>query len=188
MKNIVVFCGSAFGAKPEYAEVARRTGELIAKRGFGLVYGGGHVGLMGTVADGALAAGGSVIGVITEFLMGREVGHHGLTELIVVQTMHERKAAMAQRGDAFLVLPGGIGTMEEFFEVWTWAMLGSHEKPVGVVNTSGYYDGMIEFADKMVEQGFLKAKNRKLMLTAPTPEAILDQFDLGSPILTAGKV
>lgn len=186
MKNIVVFCGSAFGNRPDYSEVARRTGELIAQRGHGLVYGGGHVGLMGTVADGALAAGGPVVGVITEFLLGREVGHHGLTELIVVRTMHERKAAMAERGDAFLVLPGGIGTMEEFFEVWTWAMLGSHHKPVGVVNTAGYYDEMIKFADRMVSEDFLSPNYRQLMLTGSTPEEVLDQFDFGSPIITAG--
>ena len=176
MKNIVVFCGSAFGNDPIHTEIARHTGELIARRGHGLVYGGGHVGLMGVVADAALAAGGPAIGVITEFLLGREVGPHGLTELIVVRTMHERKAAMAERGDAFLVLPGGIGTMEEFFEVWTWAMLGSHSKPVGVVNTAGYYDLMIQFADQMVENGFLKPKYRQLMLTAETPEQALDLF------------
>jgi uncharacterized protein (TIGR00730 family) len=178
MRNICVFCGSAFGNAPVYAETARRAGELIARRGLGLVYGGGHVGLMGTVADAALAAGGPVVGVITDFLRGREVGHHGLTELIVVRTMHERKAMMAERADAFLVIPGGIGTMDEFFEIWTWAMLGAHAKPVGLVNTAGYYDGLIAFTDHMVVKGFLKTQYRRLLLVGDTPESVLDQMGL----------
>ncbi|WP_020474792.1 LOG family protein [Zavarzinella formosa] len=185
MKNIVVFCGSAAGSQPVYAETARRTGELIARRGHGLVYGGGHVGLMGTVADAALNAGGTVIGVITDFLMAKEVGHGGVTELIVVRSMHERKAEMAVRADAFLVLPGGIGTMDEFFEIWTWAMLGDHAKPIGVVNTEGYYDGLFAFADHMVAQGFLKPKYRELVLVGDTPESVLDQFNLTEGAITA---
>src|SRR5262245_15001901 len=176
MNRVCVFCGSSMGGRAEYTEAAARTGELIARRGLGLVYGGGHVGLMGVVADAALAAGGEVIGVITQALLDREVAHTGLTELLVVRTMHERKARMAALSDAFLVLPGGIGTLEEFFEVWTWGQLGEHAKPVGLVNVGGYYDGLIGFVDAMQAEGFLKAKHREMLIVADTPAAALDAF------------
>lgn len=173
MKNICVFCGSASGVDPAYAKAARQTGEQLVQRGFGLVYGGGHVGLMGVVADAVLAQGGYVFGVITEDLMGREVGHRGLSELQIVRTMHERKTIMAERADAFLILPGGIGTLEEFFEEWTWAVLGDHTKPIGLVNTAGYYDDLITFLDHMVQQGFLKEKYRRLLIVGSTVEETL---------------
>lgn len=186
MKRVCVFCGSSSGARAEYARAAAETGELVARRGLGLVYGGGHVGLMGVVADAALRAGGEVIGVITQALKDREVAHAGLTELHVVRTMHERKALMAALGDAFLVLPGGIGTLEEFFEVWTWGQLGEHAKPVGLVNAGGYYDGLVQFVDTMRAEGFVKAKHRDMLIVADTPAAVLDAFARYEPP-TVGK-
>ena len=176
MRRVCVFCGSSSGARAEYARVAAEAGELIARRGLGLVYGGGHVGLMGVTADAALRAGGAVVGVITQALKDREVAHTGLTELHVVRTMHERKARMAALGDAFLVLPGGIGTLEEFFEVWTWGQLGEHAKPVGLVNSAGYYDGLVQFFDTMRAERFLKPKHREMIVVADTPAAVLDGF------------
>jgi uncharacterized protein (TIGR00730 family) len=176
MNRVCVFCGSSSGARAEYALVSAQTGALIARRGLGLVYGGGRVGLMGLTADAALRAGGPVIGVITRALKGREVAHTGLTELRVVHTMHERKALMASLSDAFLVLPGGIGTLEEFFEVWSWGQLGEHAKPVGLVNAGGYYDGLVTFFDTMRAEGFLKAKHRDMLVVADTPAAVLDGF------------
>ena len=176
MNRVCVFCGSSTGGRAEYTQAAAETGELLARRGLGLVYGGGHVGLMGVAADAALRAGGSVIGVITQALQDREVAHDGLTELYVVRTMHERKARMAALSDAFLVLPGGIGTLEEFFEVWTWGQLGEHTKPVGLVNASGYYDGLIDFLDTMGAEGFLKQKHREMLVVADRPAAVLDGF------------
>ena len=181
MNRVCVFCGSSSGARAAYARAAAETGELIARRGLGLVYGGGHVGLMGVVADAALRAGGSVVGVITQALKDREVAHDGLTELHVVRTMHERKALMAALGDAFVVLPGGIWTLEEFFEVWTWGQLGEHAKPVGLVNAGGYYDGLVQFFDTMLAEGFLKAKHRQMLVVGDTPAAVLDAFDRYEP-------
>jgi uncharacterized protein (TIGR00730 family) len=186
MKRVCVFCGSSSGARAEYARAAAETGELVARRGLGLVYGGGHVGLMGVVADAALRAGGEVIGVITHALKDREVAHAGLTELHEVRTMHERKALMATLGDAFLVLPGGIGTLEEFFEVWTWGQLGEHAKPVGLVNAGGYYDGLVQFVDTMRAEGFVKAKHLDMLIVADTPAAVLDAFARYEPP-TVGK-
>jgi uncharacterized protein (TIGR00730 family) len=176
MKRLCVFCGSSSGARAEYARAAAETGELVAHRGLGLVYGGGHVGLMGVVADAALRAGGEVVGVITQSLKDREVAHEGLTELHVVRTMHERKALMAALSDAFLVLPGGIGTLEEFFEVWTWGQLGEHAKPVGLVDAGRYYEGLVGFLDTMRTEGFLKPKHREMLIVADTPAAVLDAF------------
>jgi uncharacterized protein (TIGR00730 family) len=176
MNRVCVFCGSSSGARAEYALAAAQTGELIARRRLGLVYGGGHVGLMGVVADAALRAAGEVIGVITQALKDREVAHEGLTDLHVVRTMHERKSLMAGLSDAFLVLPGGIGTLEEFFEVWTWGQLGEHAKPVGLVNSGGYYDGLVQFVDTMRSEGFLKPKHREMLIVADTPGAVLDVF------------
>jgi len=176
MNRVCVFCGSSSGARAEYARAAAETGELIARRGLGLVYGGGHVGLMGVVADAALRTGGRVVGVITQSLKDHEVAHTGLTELHVVRTMHERKALMASLSDGFLVLPGGIGTLEEFFEVWTWGQLGEHAKPVGLVNAGGYYDGLVRFLDAMRAEGFLKPKHREMLMAADSPSDVLDAF------------
>jgi uncharacterized protein (TIGR00730 family) len=176
MRRVCVFCGSSAGARAEYAQAAAAAGDLLAAHRLGLVYGGGHVGLMGVLADAALRAGGEVLGVITQALQDREVAHTGLTDLYVVRTMHERKARMAALGDAFLVLAGGIGTLEEFFEVWTWGQLGEHAKPVGLVNTAGYYDGLIQFLDAAVAEGFLKPKHRQMLIVRDTPAAALDAF------------
>jgi uncharacterized protein (TIGR00730 family) len=162
MQRICVFCGSSFGTRPEYAESARQIGRLIAESGLELVYGGGNVGLMGLVADAALAAGGKVIGVIPEALMRWEVGHLDLTELRVVASMHERKATMAELSDGFIALAGGIGTMEELFEVWTWGQLGLHAKPLGFLDVAGYYAHLHAFLDHMTAEGFLKPRHRQL--------------------------
>ncbi|HJZ92139.1 MAG TPA: TIGR00730 family Rossman fold protein [Gemmataceae bacterium] len=186
MNRVCVFCGSSLGARSEYSHAAAETGALLAGRGLALVYGGGHVGLMGVVADAALRAGGSVIGVITQALVDREVAHSGLTELHIVHTMHERKALMASLADAFLVLPGGIGTMEEFFEVWTWGQLGEHAKPVGLVNVAGYFNDLIRFLDHAVDEELLKPKHRGMLIVADSPAAVLDAF-AGYQPPTVGK-
>ncbi|MEW6613255.1 MAG: TIGR00730 family Rossman fold protein [Pseudomonadota bacterium] len=177
MKRICVFCGSSTGFDPRHAQAARALGGTLAQRRLGLVYGGGHVGLMGILADAVLAADGEAVGVIPEVLMEREVGHHGLTELHVVGSMHERKARMAELSDGFIALPGGIGTLEEFFEVWTWAQLGLHRKPVGLLNVAGYFDYLIAFLDHTVAQGFLQDRHRALVLEDRDPAAMLDRFE-----------
>lgn len=151
-------------------------GGALARRGIGLVNGGGHVGLMGAAADGALEAGGEAIGVIPRALMDRELGHKGMTELRVVESMHERKALMAELSDGFVALPGGIGTLEELFEAWTWAGLGIHQKPVGVLDVAGYWDPLLEMADRMVAEGFLPEHLRKALLVAREPDALIDAF------------
>lgn len=151
-------------------------GGALARRGIGLVNGGGHVGLMGATADGALEAGGEAIGVIPRALMDRELGHKGMTELRVVESMHERKALMAELSDGFLALPGGIGTLEELFEAWTWAGLGIHEKPVGVLDVAGYWDPLLQMADRMVAEGFLPEHLRRALLVAREPDALIDAF------------
>jgi uncharacterized protein (TIGR00730 family) len=161
--SICVYCGSRPGRLPSHAAAARQTGTLIARLGWQLVYGGGRAGLMGEVADATLQAGGRVVGVIPQSLMQRELGHTGLSELHVVQTMHERKRLMAERSDAFLALPGGIGTLEELFEVWTWRQLGYHDKPVGLLNTEGYYDKLLAFVADMAEHGFVQPAQRALL-------------------------
>jgi uncharacterized protein (TIGR00730 family) len=153
--SVCVYCGSRPGNDARYAEVAREVGHWIGSRGGQLVYGGGRSGLMGIVADSALAAGGTVVGIIPQALVDRELAHKGCQELLVVETMHERKRLMAERADAFVALPGGIGTFEEFFEVWTWRQLGYHDKPVGLLNTGGYYDGLVRFLESTVTHGFL---------------------------------
>ena len=150
MKSLCVFCGSSAGRDEAYVETARQLGRLLAERGITLVYGGGAIGLMGACAEACLAAGGKVVGIIPEHLMRMEVGSLDLTELHVVKTMHERKAMMAELSDGFIVLPGGVGTMEEFFEVWTWGQLGIHRKPFGVLNVKGYYDALFSFIATMV--------------------------------------
>jgi uncharacterized protein (TIGR00730 family) len=176
MRRICVFCGSSMGAAPEYAEQAAGLGKLLAEREIGLVYGGASVGIMGVVADAALAGGGEVIGVIPENLMRVEIAHAGLTELHVVPGMHERKAKMAELSDGFLALPGGAGTLEELFEVWTWAQLGLHTKPIGLVEVNGYFRTLQKFADHMVDEGFLRPQHRDLVSVNPDPAVLLDTF------------
>ena len=161
--SICVYCGSRPGADPRFAQSARDTGALIGSQGWELVYGGGNVGLMGMVADATLAAGGTVYGVIPQTLIEKEVGHTGLTELHVVDNMHTRKTMMFERADAFVALPGGIGTFEELFEIWTWYQLGMHRKPFGLLNVAGYYDPLIVMLDSMVAQGFLNSAVRGLL-------------------------
>jgi uncharacterized protein (TIGR00730 family) len=172
--RICVFCGSASGVRPAYRTAAEAMGRAVAARGLGLVYGGGHVGLMGATADGALAGGGEVIGVIPRTLMDRELGHRGLTSLRVVETMHDRKALMAELSDAFVALPGGIGTLEELFEAWTWAGLGIHRKPVALLDVEGYWDPLVAMADRMVAEGFLAPHLRAALLAGTDPGALLD--------------
>jgi uncharacterized protein (TIGR00730 family) len=161
--SICVYCGSRPGEMPEYADAALAVGHEIGRRGWQLVYGGGRAGLMGVVADAALAAGATVVGVIPQSLMGRELGHRGLTELHVVDTMHQRKMMMAERSDAFLALPGGIGTFEELFEVWSWRQLGYHDKPLGLLNVAGYYDALLSFLRQSVSQGFMSEAQTSLL-------------------------
>lgn len=171
-----VFCGSSSGANPAFTEAAAAVGELLAARGIGLVYGGGRVGLMGTLADAALRAGGEVIGVIPESLMAWEVGHTGLTELRIVESMHARKAMMAELSEAFLALPGGFGTWEELCEVLTWAQLGLHGKPCGILNVDGYYDPLLALFDHAVRERLLRPEHRSLALTDTDPARLLDRL------------
>ncbi len=172
-KWVCVFCASAAGASPWYLEAAADLGLRIAKRGYGLVYGGATVGAMGAVADAALAAAGEVVGVIPDVIREREIDHKGLTELHVVRTMHERKALLAARADAFVALPGGYGTMDEFIEIVTWAQLRIHAKPCVLVNVNGFWNGLLAFLDHCVEQGMILAENRTLVQVAPDPEQAL---------------
>jgi uncharacterized protein (TIGR00730 family) len=172
-KWVCVFCASAAGASPDYLNAARDLGRRIAQRGYGLLYGGATVGAMGALADAALAAGGPVVGVIPEVIREREIDHRGLTELHVVGTMHERKAMLASRADAFVALPGGYGTMDEFIEIVTWAQLRIHAKPCVLVNVNGFYDGLLRFLDTCVREGFIQAENRKLVQVARDPEEAL---------------
>ncbi len=172
--SLCVYCGSRDGEHPSYVHAADQIGRRLARQGGRLVYGGGRVGLMGVVADAVLAEGGEVVGVIPQTLMDREVGHPGLTELHVVQTMHERKRLMAERADAFLALPGGIGTFEELFEVWTWRQLGYHDKPVGLLNVQGYYDGLLGFLGHTVAQGFLSPAQHGVLQVGTDPAALLE--------------
>jgi uncharacterized protein (TIGR00730 family) len=176
IKSICVYCGSNAGAKPEYAATAKALGQTLAARGFTLVYGGGKVGLMGIVADAVLAAGGKVIGVIPEFLALREVAHAGLSELIVVTSMHERKAEMERLSDAFIALPGGIGTMEELFEIWTWSQLGQHKKPCGLLDAADYYADLNAFLDRMAADGFVNPDHRAMLHFSETADELLDAF------------
>lgn len=173
LKRVCVFCGSSPGVRPEYAEAARALGRALAARRVGLVYGGGRTGLMGVVADAVLEAGGEVIGVIPEALMAREVGHAGVTELHVVGSMHQRKALMAELSDAFVALPGGFGTWEEFCEVLTWSQLGLHPKPCGLLDVAGYYAPFVALVDHAVAEGFVKPTHRTLVLEATDPERML---------------
>jgi uncharacterized protein (TIGR00730 family) len=174
--RICVFLGSSPGRDPVYAQAAAQFGGLLAQRGIGLVYGGGTVGLMGIIADAACAAGGEVIGIIPEALRKREHDHQGISELHVVQTMHERKAMMAKLSDGFVCLPGGIGTLEELFEVWTWAQLGYHSKPCGLLDVAGFYAPMSAFIDHVVAEGFLQPQHRAALLIEREPAALLDRM------------
>jgi len=171
--SICVYCGSRHGARPAYAAAARALGRAIGSRGWQLVYGGGQVGLMGEVADATLAAGGRVVGVIPETLKKLEVGHLGLHELHVVPNMHVRKQMMAERADVFIALPGGIGTLEELYEVWTWRQLGYHDQPIGLLNVDGYYDDLLRFMGKSVEQGFLSPAQHGVLQVGTDPEQLL---------------
>jgi uncharacterized protein (TIGR00730 family) len=181
MKRICVFCGSSPGARPEYRERARELGALLARRGLGLVYGGGSVGLMGVVADGALSAGGEVIGIIPRALEARELDHRGLTQLHVVGSMHERKAMMEQLSDGFVALPGGAGTLEELFEILTWSQLGIHRKPAGMLDVAGYYEHLCRFLDHAVAERFLRPEHRALLLVERDPAALLDRMSAWTP-------
>lgn len=177
IESICVYCGSSPGSDPAYVRSAAAFGRLLAGRGIRLVYGGGDVGLMGAVADGALDAGGEVVGVIPQALLDLEVGHQGLTKLHVVTSMHERKAMMAELADGFVALPGGLGTFEELFEVLTWNQLGFHAKPTGILNINGYYDALITLLDGSVTARFVKPVHRALLMDETDPEVLLDRFE-----------
>ncbi|TPG15342.1 TIGR00730 family Rossman fold protein [Sphingomonas oligophenolica] len=174
MKRLAIYCGSATPADPVYIDTARLVGRTLAERGIGVVYGGGRLGLMGAVADSALAAGGEVIGVIPQALVDAEVAHRGLTELHTVTGMHQRKQAFTDLSDGFVTIPGGTGTMDELWEALSWAQLGYHADPVGLLNVAGYYDHLIAFWDKMGEVGFVRAQHRDLLIVADTLDTLLD--------------
>ena len=174
--KIAVYCGSASGNKPEYIEAAEKLGRYFAAQGIDLVYGGGKVGLMGTIADAVLQAGGRVYGFIPEALEAKEIAHTGLTELTVVPDMHMRKAAMADMADAFVALPGGVGTFEEIFEVWTWAQLGYHSKPCAFYNVGGFYDSLFAFTDSVADAGFMKREYIDMLIKTDQPDDLLAQI------------
>lgn len=182
MQSVCVFCGSNFGDKPIYRELAAQLGRTLADRGLTLVYGGGNVGLMGVVADAALGAGGRVVGVIPQALVDWDVAHNGLTDLVVVQSMHERKARMADASDAFIALPGGYGTFEELCEVLTWSQLGLHSKPCGVLNIEGYYDPLLALFERAVQDRFLGAEHQDLVLAETDVNALLDRVASYQPV------
>lgn len=176
MKNITVFCGSSFGTDEIFREQAELLGKTLAKQNIGLVYGGANVGLMGAVADGALSENGTVIGVLPNFLRSKEIAHLGLTELIVVESMHERKTKMNDLCDGVIALPGGFGTLEELFEMLTWAQLGLHKKPIAILNTNGFYDSLIQLTETMVEKGLLKEVNQKMLLVSDNIPDLLEKM------------
>jgi uncharacterized protein (TIGR00730 family) len=184
LRRVCVFCGSSTGTSPAYRNAAERLASEMTARGIGLVFGGGCVGLMGIVADAVLAAGGHAIGVIPHAMVAREIAHHGLPDLRIVSSMHERKAMMAELSDAFLALPGGFGTFEEFFEVVTWTQLGLHRKRCGLLNVKGFYDPLLALVNRAVEEGFIKAENRAIVTADSDPAALLDR--LAQP-LAAGE-
>jgi uncharacterized protein (TIGR00730 family) len=181
MRAVCVFCGSREGARPSYGEAARLVGRTLARRGIGVVYGGGRVGLMGAVANAALEEGGEVVGVIPEALLAREIAHEGLTKLHVVGSMHERKRLMDDLSDGFVTLPGGYGTFEELLEVISWAQLGIHGKPCGLLDVDGYYRSLATLFDEAVKEGFLSPRHRSLVLTERDPESLLDAMDRYTP-------
>ncbi len=179
--KICVFCGSSLGRDRVYKQAASLTGTLLARRGTELVYGGGHVGLMGVVADAALAEGGQVTGIMPRALYEREIAHRGLASLVVVDSMHERKAEMAKRSDGFIALPGGAGTLEEMFEQWTWAQLGVHQKPCGFLNTKGYFDPLRSMIERFVTEGFMRPEYADMLVFSEVPSEILDAFESYAP-------
>ena len=181
LASLCVFCGSRSGAAPVFGEAARSLGTLLAEQGITVVYGGARIGLMGAVADSALAAGGRVIGVIPEAIAAIEIAHEGLTELHRVGSMHERKALMAELSDGFVALPGGLGTLEELFEVWTWAQLAIHAKPIGLLNVEGFYDSLLAFVAQQEQAGFVNAQHRALLQAAPEPAALLERLAATPP-------
>ena len=182
MKRLAVYCGSASPADPRYIQATRDVGTALAERGIGVVYGGGRLGLMGAIADSALAAGGEVIGVIPKALVSLEVAHRGLTDLQVVDTMHERKQAFTDLADGFLTLPGGTGTMDELWEALSWAQLGYHSKPVGLLNVSGYYDGIIAYWRMMQDVGFLRPQHRDLLIASDNLADLLEAMMAHQPV------
>ena len=173
MQRVCVFCGSSPGARQAYADATAEVARLLAGEGIGVVYGGGHVGLMGVLADTAMAAGGVVIGVMPQALVDREIGHTGISELRVVGSMHERKALMADLSDAFIALPGGAGTLEELFEVYTWAQLGLHDKPCGLLDVEDYFSGLVGFLDHAVDERFLREEHRAMLIVEREPRALI---------------
>jgi len=181
MKRICVFTGSSTGSRAEYLAAARTMGDALVRRQIGLVYGGARIGLMGALADAVLAARGHVTGVIPKALVAREVAHAGLTDLRIVASMHERKALMADLADGFIALPGGWGTMEEFFEVLTWGQLGLHRKPCGLLNVGGFFDGLLSFIDHSIDEGFVRREHRPMVLVSESPDALLDRFGHYAP-------
>jgi len=182
MDSIAVFCGSSAGNNPNVTHIAFQLGKYLANKGINLVYGGAKVGLMGQVADGVLSQKGTVIGVIPDFLKRKEIFHPNITELMVVETMHERKLKMHELSNGFIALPGGFGTLEELFEIITWGQLGLHQKPIGVLNVNGFFDSMLQFLDTMVTNGFLKQENRDMLLIDDTPEKLLVKMETYKPI------
>ena len=181
MRRICVFCGSNAGVRSEYAEAARALAAILVERKLGIVYGGGKVGLMGVLADAAIEHGGEVIGVIPQSLLDKEVGHRGVTELLVVQTMHERKARMNDLSDAFIALPGGFGTLDEFFEILTWAQLGLHRKPCALLNVAGYYNNLLAMLDYAAKERFLRPAHRELVIADTDPTQLLQRLGAFSP-------
>jgi uncharacterized protein (TIGR00730 family) len=181
IRRLAVFCGSNTGARPEYVQAASALGRLLSERGIGVVYGGSNVGLMAALANEVLDDQGEIIGVIPRMLVQREVAHTELADLRIVESMHERKAMMAELADGFLALPGGIGTLEEFFEVWTWAQLGVHEKPCGLLNVGGYFDGLLSFLDRAVEERFVREVHRQMLIVEDSAPRLLDRFESYEP-------
>ena len=188
VKRLAVYCGSAPGSRPEFADATRATASAMVGNGVDLVYGGGRLGLMGLIADNVLAGGGQVFGVIPRALVNLEVAHEGVTELYTVDTMHERKAKMTDLADAFLALPGGIGTLDELFEAWSWNALGYHAKPFCLLSVDGFWDGMIAFIDHATQSGFLSAQRRSQLLVAASPEEALEKLDEAAAAATQGMV
>lgn len=177
LARVCVYCGANRGRDPAYAAAAQAMGRALARRGIGLVTGGGRVGLMGVVADAALEAGGTVTGIIPEALMKKELAHQGLTDLVVTGSMHERKSRMAELADGFVALPGGLGTYEELFEIWTWAQLGWHRKPCGLLNAAGFYDKLVAFVDGATDAAFLKPEHRAMLVVESDPDRLIDRFE-----------
>jgi uncharacterized protein (TIGR00730 family) len=188
LKRLAVYCGSSAGRETVFADSARATAEAMAERGVDLVYGGGRLGLMGVIADSVLALGGHVYGVIPEALVSLEVAHSGVTELHRVATMHERKARMTELADGFLALPGGIGTLDELFEAWSWNALGYHKKPLCLLNVEGFWDELITFIDQATDKGFLSERRRQQLLVATTPDQALELLDEAAAAATQGMV